>query len=170
MLDALTTTDTLCADLARALARLIAVPDVPLPADRDVRCWARIAANHTSDAWLISWPTGGSVALHDHGGSAGAIAVVAGELVEITPGRRELTRRVLSVGQVHDVAPDAVHDVLNVGPMPALSVHVYSPPLAQMTFYDPTDLRPLRVIEMPATENNPSSNGAHDRLVWTTAH
>jgi hypothetical protein len=161
-----------CGDIALDLARSSLVAGAQMPLDRDGRSWARVAASDTFDAWLISWPTGGAVDLHDHGGSAGAIAVVEGELTEVRPAKGGLTRRVLSVGAVHDVAPDAVHDVLNVGPGRALSVHVYSPPLTEMTFYDPADMRPLRVtlVYPPEASVPVATNDNGDWPQWTRAH
>ena len=42
------------------------------------------------------------------------------------------------------------HDVVNEGPGPAMSVHVYSPPLTTMTFYGHDD-EPVRTetIDLP---------------------
>ena len=37
------------------------------------------------DAWLIAWPSGGKVELHDHGHSTGAVSVISGALVEAVP-------------------------------------------------------------------------------------
>jgi predicted metal-dependent enzyme (double-stranded beta helix superfamily) len=153
-------------DLARTIADLapsIAAPDEPR------RCWMRLAATESFDAWLIWWPTGGAVDFHDHGGSAGAIAVVAGELteVELAPGAggaADVERRLLPAGSVHRLAADVVHDIVNAGSVPALSVHVYSPPLVSMTFYDPVDVRPLasRVIAEAGTDEGTPA------FTWTT--
>jgi hypothetical protein len=54
----------------------------------------------------------------------------------------------------------------------ALSVHVYSPPLASMTFYDPVDLRPSHVVTVAPAEGAPEAarNDTGDWLEWTTAH
>ncbi len=50
-----------------------------LPTERRYR---RLLATPTYEAWVICWPSGESLDLHDHGGSAGAFSVVAGELDE----------------------------------------------------------------------------------------
>jgi Cysteine dioxygenase type I len=42
----------------------------------DADVLAAIAAGH--EAWVICWPSGGLLDLHDHGGSAGAFSVVSG--------------------------------------------------------------------------------------------
>lgn len=94
------------------------------------------------EVWVIHWPAGGQLELHDHGGSAGALWVRAGTLVEgAWTGDQEAHRR-LRAGHGTAFGPSHVHDVVNRGPGPATSVHAYSPPLASMTFYrpDPTGL------------------------------
>ena len=42
----------------------------------------------------------------------------------------------------------AVHDVVNQAAEPATSIHVYSPPLTQMTYYDPETLRPVETVRV----------------------
>lgn len=42
----------------------------------------------------------------------------------------------------------AVHDVVNTAPAPSTSIHVYSPPLTQTTFYDPDTLRPVETVRV----------------------
>jgi hypothetical protein len=74
--------------------------------------------------------------------------VLEGELTEVTARRHltggtTLTRRTLPARSVARVGRRQVHDVLNVGPVPATSLHVYGPTLSSMTFYD-DDLRPTR--------------------------
>ena len=76
--------------------------------------------------------------MHDHGGSSGALWVVAGALEEhvVAAGGGGLTRPHASeVGGGLAFGPSHIHDVVNTGHVPATSVHVYSPPMASMTFY-----------------------------------
>ena len=47
-----------------------------------------------------------------------------------------MQRRHVSPGEVLAFGPDHVHDLANPGPDVAISLHVYSPPLQTMTFYD----------------------------------
>src|SRR5690348_3260642 len=51
------------------------------------RSWRLLARTDMYDAWLIAWPAGGAIELHDHGGSSGAIVVVSGALTESRPER-----------------------------------------------------------------------------------
>ena len=108
------------------------------------RTWRRIAVGESFEAFVISWPAGGSIELHDHGGSAGAVVVAAGDLVETTArpgpdGGVVTTTRSLPPGSHVVFGPGHVHDVTNHGRGPALSVHVYSPVLTSMTFFEQRD-------------------------------
>jgi predicted metal-dependent enzyme (double-stranded beta helix superfamily) len=138
-------------DVRRVAKALAACPqlwrdDVEHRADERVHL--RLAQVGGWEAWLITWPTGHGVDLHDHGGSFGALAVVEGTLTEVVartaPGLRHpaLTHRTLAAGTVRRVPGSRIHDVLNVGPAPATSIHVYAPALATMTFFD-DDLTPV---------------------------
>ena len=96
---------------------------------------------------MLGWPPGQGVEYHDHGGSAGAFVVVEGSLVELLAlgGKPTcLVRREVPDGRAIPVASHAVHDVVNAGNCHATSIHVYSPPLRSMTFYDPVGFEPVR--------------------------
>jgi len=98
----------------------------------------RLHADDDVDLWLISWTPDQSTALHDHGGSAGALTVVDGGLTELTAAPNDLHRLVrheLAPGRVRTFGPPHIHDVINAGAAPAVSVHAYSPPLRSMTYY-----------------------------------
>ena len=113
------------------------------PADGQRRWW-RIVATDTFDAWLIDWPEATGVPRHDHAGAAASICVVRGELTETRfPSDGAPAVRVAAPGDVFTVGADASHLVENRRPEPATSVHVYSPPLRSMGFFDGTD-EPVR--------------------------
>ena len=107
------------------------------------------------DAWLIHWPPGTGLEAHDHGGSSGAFTVVAGALDEdTTTGGVRRTRR-LDPGATVSFDGDHVHAVVNRGDVGATSVHVYSPPLRSMGFYDEADSgRAVVRVEDLATARN----------------
>ena len=91
------------------------------------------------DAWLIAWGPSSLLELHDHGGSIGAGRVVAGELIEmysdvVRP--HPLRSRAVGRRSGFGVPATRAHEVWNPGPCLALSVHLYSPPLMAMTFFD----------------------------------
>ena len=97
-------------------------------AERDA---VRLLVNDVFDVWLIGWPPHHSTTRHDHGSSLGIVLVVDGELHEAT----NFASKRLRAGEVTVVAPGAVHDV-STAESTALSLHVYSPPLTEMNFYD----------------------------------
>jgi predicted metal-dependent enzyme (double-stranded beta helix superfamily) len=101
------------------------------------------------DIWLLTWLPGQATTLHDHGGSAAALHVVTGSLHEDHADQAgRLEHHEIHVGDVHWLAPDAVHDVYNCHAPAAVSIHAYSPPLASMTFYrrGPAGLEPIRTV------------------------
>ena len=106
----------------------------------------RLWATDRFEVWLLGWLPGQSVELHDHGGSAAAFTVVRGSLVELTAvGPGSLVERQLDPGEGRVLATDAVHDVLTMSMTPAASIHVYSPALTTMGFYDTSTLALTRV-------------------------
>ena len=73
--------------------------------------------------------TAATALVHDHGATTGAFTVVSGELVETvhrdgSPGVMAETH-VVRAGSSRVFGPGYVHRVRNVGPDPAVSVHVY---------------------------------------------
>jgi predicted metal-dependent enzyme (double-stranded beta helix superfamily) len=117
------------------------------------RWYVPLLADEHTEAWLLGWPAGGRIELHDHGGSSGAYCVVKGRLVETfaRPGDDHLRQRRLRTGWVVGFGPDHIHDVTNGGSSQALSVHVYSPRLTTMTFYDHRSNGGLEVLRTEIT-------------------
>jgi hypothetical protein len=104
------------------------------------RCWKLLAASDSYEAWVIAWPSGGLIELHDHGDSAGAVVVSSGTLVEHaatmgTQGSVISKSSVLRTGIATTFGAGYVHDIVNLSDSPAISVHVYSPRLTSMTYY-----------------------------------
>jgi len=100
-----------------------------------------VAESAAFEAWVIGWPPDGRLELHDHGGSRGVVTVVAGSLVETSVARfgerlTLRTRMVSAATRPLAIGVDRIHDVTNPGPGAALSVHVYSPRLTSMTFFE----------------------------------
>src|SRR3954467_35288 len=68
--------------LAAIADRLAADPPllhVPCGAQRR---WALAERGQHHDAWIIAWPAGTGLAMHDHGGSRAALRIISGELFE----------------------------------------------------------------------------------------
>jgi rhodanese-related sulfurtransferase/mannose-6-phosphate isomerase-like protein (cupin superfamily) len=99
------------------------------------RSGLRILAADAYDVWLLSWPADTEISPHHHGESEVAFAVVSGELEETRwqCGRPE--SRAVRRGECVAVGRGVVHEVRAEGGE-AISVHVYSPPLSRMEFFD----------------------------------
>jgi hypothetical protein len=127
--------------------------------DLSDRYCRRLHRDDAHEVWLICWDLGQDTLLHDHGGSSGAFAVAQGGLIEDygsvhLPTLR--TRRHLAGSSVaFDV--DYVHNLVNVGLRPTVSIHAYSPPLRAMNFYCwlPTGMHHLREILCDSPEPVP---------------
>lgn len=108
----------------------------------DERWYHRLEQGDDHEVWLLSWLPGQRTGFHDHYGSAGAFAVVRGELREYTTGRSRGTGMPrgadVAAGRVRSFGPAHVHEVVNASTGPAVSVHAYSPPLAGMRRYELT--------------------------------
>jgi hypothetical protein len=108
------------------------------------RWYHRLAREADHEVWLLTWLPGQGTDLHDHGGSAGALHVVSGVLVEDTvtqthalPSRvtPRMTVRELSAGIGRRFGARHIHRITNRSDRPAVSVHVYGPALTSMTRY-----------------------------------
>jgi predicted metal-dependent enzyme (double-stranded beta helix superfamily) len=107
------------------------------------RWYERLHLDDSHEVWVISWLPGQATGFHDHGGSAGAFAVVWGRLMERRLAGGLLTGQVLvkpvAAGGSRAFGPRYIHDVRNsAAAAVAVSVHAYSPPLPGMTRYDLT--------------------------------
>jgi predicted metal-dependent enzyme (double-stranded beta helix superfamily) len=140
--------------LAAEVRRLTATPAewvARVRLDPEGRWYERIRLTDSCEVWLISWLPGQATGFHDHGGAAGAFAVVWGALDEYVAasapaagtssantGSAVRMNRVVA-GGVRSFGPRHVHDVRNseAGSV-AVSVHAYSPPLSAMTRYNLT--------------------------------
>jgi Cysteine dioxygenase type I len=107
----------------------------PVPHQRSYR---RIAASPNLEAWVILWPEGGRLQLHDHGGASGALTVVTGALDEhfLADGQAPGHYRSIEAGQGVSFDGTYVHDVYNTHATPATSVHIYSSASRSMGFYE----------------------------------
>jgi predicted metal-dependent enzyme (double-stranded beta helix superfamily) len=119
----------------------------------DERYFHLLRSDELVDMWLLTWLPGQATTLHDHGGSAAAIAVAQGELHEEHADRDGgLEHHSLTGERPHWLAPDAVHDIYNSGGPPAISIHAYSPPLRSMTFYERVSGSLVAVRTVPTRE------------------
>ena len=116
--------------------------------DGEDRVYVSLHRDSHVDVWLLCWTPENDTGWHDHDISSGAVAVVAGELVEnnlaIAHGARE-TR--VGAGRVFSFGPDHIHR-LNGAVHGSISVHAYSPPLWRMGQYAVNDAGVLRRVSL----------------------
>lgn len=104
--------------------------------DPERRTYGLICDSEDFNAWVLCWSSDHDTGFHDHDVSAAAIAVIEGQVREdrlrLDGSARET---VYSAGASFTVAPDAIHRVLHAGDRPAVTIHVYSPPLRRQGAY-----------------------------------
>lgn len=118
--------------------------------DLTERFYVRLRHTENVEVWLICWDIGQDTLLHDHGGSSGAFTVVRGSLFEDfgSVGAQGLRTRRHAEGDAVGFGPDYLHNLVNVGTEPTVSIHAYSSPLRAMNFYCwlPTGMHHLREV------------------------
>jgi hypothetical protein len=104
--------------------------------DPDQRRYAELISDEHLTAWLVCWMDEHDTGFHDHDLSAGAVAVVGGHVREerLSLEPRACTR-LFAPGEAFDFAPSDIHRVCHCGSDPAVTIHVYSPPLLRMGAY-----------------------------------
>ena len=143
----------------RAIAEGFAVsaPAVPELQNLTERTWILLAVTDLFEAWAIGWPPGGTIELHDHGPSGGAVVVAAGALVESSmrpspKGVALIGNHYIGTGQHRRFGPGYIHDLSNEGQEQAISVHVYGPRLTTMTYYELSGQGRLEVVRTEDVE------------------
>jgi len=101
------------------------------------RLYVRLHLDPRLEVWLICWSQRQDTGFHDHDGSRGAVAVVQGALRErrLAVGESPPTA-VYPEGATFSFGATHIHDVAQTGAGVATSLHVYSPPLGEMGFYE----------------------------------
>ncbi|SCK49263.1 Cysteine dioxygenase type I [Streptomyces sp. WMMB 714] len=95
------------------------------------RWYHRLRTGPGYEVWLLSWLPGQGSGRHDHGASSGVFTVLDGELTEHSQGERH----VLRPDAQRVFAPGYVHEVVNDGLAPSVSLHVYFPGLTEMAMH-----------------------------------
>jgi hypothetical protein len=116
--------DRLEALLVALVAGLDPGPAIPGHGRRYQRLDVGSELDGAVDAWLIAWPGGTGLGMHDHQGSDAVLAVLEGSLRERYLGPGGVHQRTLRPGPPLRLAADHVHEVVNAGR--AVAVH---PPL-----------------------------------------
>jgi hypothetical protein len=125
--------------------------------DEDRRVYVRIHRDATLDAWLICWSGTQDTGLHDHDLSSGAVRVVAGELTEdrLVMGEPGVVSSTHPAGAGFCFDSSRIHDVRNGAAGPSVSLHLYSPPLERMGYYEIARDGCLARRNAPASEELP---------------
>jgi predicted metal-dependent enzyme (double-stranded beta helix superfamily) len=104
--------------------------------DTSQRVYEELLSDQHLTAWLICWMDEQDTGFHDHDVSSGAVAVVSGAVREERLTIEGPTRNAIyrAGGTFHFSASD-IHRVSHAGSDPAVTLHVYSPPLLRMGAY-----------------------------------
>jgi predicted metal-dependent enzyme (double-stranded beta helix superfamily) len=121
--------------------------------DATQRVYQELLSDEHLTAWLICWMDDHDTGFHDHDRSAGAVAVVGGRVCEerLAIGS-EPRRSVFSAGQSFHFSSADIHRVRHAGSDPAVTLHVYSPPLARMGAYTIDERGVLARHSVPSSE------------------
>jgi hypothetical protein len=108
--------------------------------DPDERYFIQLYRDAHLDVWLICWLNQQDTGYHDHDISSGAVTVCDGVLAEdrfhFDGGVLRETTRERTPGSVFDFDAAYIHRMRHPGGEPATSVHVYSPALWRMGYYE----------------------------------
>lgn len=101
------------------------------------RTYEELRVDAPVGVWVISWMHSHDTGFHDHDISSGAVHVVAGAI------RHERLRlggdpevRVARAGEAFTFDCSEVHRMSHWGDEPAVTIHLYSPPLWRMGAYE----------------------------------
>jgi predicted metal-dependent enzyme (double-stranded beta helix superfamily) len=104
--------------------------------DPHERTYEELLSDEHLTAWLICWMTDHDTGFHDHDVSCGAVSVIGGRVREqrltIGAGTHE---QIFCAGESFHFSASDIHRVLHAGEDPAVTLHVYSPPLQRMGAY-----------------------------------
>jgi predicted metal-dependent enzyme (double-stranded beta helix superfamily) len=131
--------------------------------DSTQRHYEELVCDDHLTAWLICWMNDHDTGFHDHDTSAGAVAVVIGCVREQRFTLDGQPRdRVFAASQVFHFEPGDIHRVRHAGSDPAVTLHVYSPPLLRMgAYFVDGDGVLARRPTAPTEELRPAQSTAH---------
>jgi Cysteine dioxygenase type I len=130
------------ASLATALAQEPRLWRAHVRHDPESRHFVQLYRDANVDVWLICWLDAQDTGYHDHDLSSGAVHVVEGTLYEDYFHRDEngwidVRTRTRAAGSVFDFDGASIHGMRHAGGPGATSLHVYSPALWRMGYYEP---------------------------------
>jgi quercetin dioxygenase-like cupin family protein len=107
------------------------------PPSEDGRAYVKLYEDGNMTIWAIQWKKGQGTPIHDHVTSGAGVHCFLGRIVEerwVSTDQNARTRE-LGSGQNVSVPAGQAHRIYNKEDLTAMSVHVYSPPLKEMTYY-----------------------------------
>jgi predicted metal-dependent enzyme (double-stranded beta helix superfamily) len=130
------------AAVAVAIGRERALWEDRVRHDPETRNFMQLYRDTNLDVWLICWLNAQDTGYHDHDLSSGAVYVCDGELCEDyfyrdADGWIDVRTRTRGAGEVFDFDGASIHGMRHAGGAPATSIHVYSPALWRMGYYEP---------------------------------
>jgi hypothetical protein len=141
-----------CAALARSAAKLV---DVARLTPEGEGSYELLWRNEHSEAWLNTWWEPRDTGFHDHGGSCVGVYVLEGraraEALIVGGGRRVVE---YGAGESFSAPATGIHRMDHAPG--AVTIHVYSPPLAAIGHYEVVDGE-LRRHAGPPDEISPPS-------------
>ena len=145
---AVTSTPTSCATSSRRSPPTRTRGRTTSGSTTEERVYASLHRDAHVDVWLLCWTPENDTGWHDHDISSGAVAVVAGELVEnnLTVATGGVETRI-GAGKAYSFGPEHIHR-LNGAEPGSVSVHAYSPPLWRMGQYAVSDAGVLRRVSV----------------------
>ena len=137
------------AELAVALGRAPSLWRHLVRHDPNERYFTQLYRDVHVDVWLICWLNAQDTGFHDHDLSSGAVYVCEGTLVEdrfhLADAAIRETSRERPAGSIFHFDASYIHRVRHPGGgEPATSIHVYSPALWRMGYYEIDEAGDLR--------------------------
>ncbi len=131
---------------------------VPIDAGTEQPRSIRLLATAFYDVWLVTWPADAGLEPHDHGDVRSVLHVVDGEVTEFYRDRAvraDPVARTLRRGVSVTSEPSIVHALANRSGRDATTLHVYSPPLVDVTSSDLSAGDPYPTRHHPASGVEP---------------
>lgn len=98
----------------------------------------KIFENNNYEVYIITWNIGQIAKIHDHAENGCFLKILQGELVENVYNKILSNKKTskLSKGEISFMSNDmGYHSILNMGTIPAVSIHIYSPSNHHTKYY-----------------------------------
>lgn len=104
--------------------------------DRYQRIRLCVCAETKRSAYLICWAPHQESGIHDHPEGGCLVKVLSGTLEEITLSKEKCQGKMLHVNEYsYQCGQTGLHNIVNHGPHPAVTLHIYAPTEYMPKFY-----------------------------------